>query len=676
MPVTFAEPTSKSRKEPKRFGLRALSIKIAPEQEKEILPRPPPESKPAEDGKVQTPPKKPAVGKDGKAIKRKRFRHFASVVVGAKLQKEEDKNVVDYMQEGRLMKVADNNEERILDVDSHHTFLSFTSPPKWYILLPTYKWRILWDVFITFLLAYYAVAIPMAIAFEKFIIHIAVEIILSCIFIIDIGFCFITAYDIEYGKNHGWIETRVEVISKRYVESWLFVDIISTIPLDIIVGDGFIAFRMLRLGRLLRVLRLGRIFKRLFNFWRVHPSMVRLFKYIVILVLVLHWIACIKWFIGDVHNFDNEWNHGYRDGEETDIVEKTVGYQYTTALLWAIWVSTGTGQTGYPERSIESTFTAVATLSGFLCYAFIVGSASSALTDIDDSTVQKRKQLNEMQVYLEQRQTDPRLISEIVAYYDYCWARNLDVEEHKLFTNLHGTLKRNLVFSLHKHLIMKVPMFHDITEPCLEAIIHALKSRVFLPNEWVCLKGERGKEMFFVCRGKFEIKPEINKPAVAVLADGESFGEASLITDKRRGASVRSLCHGELMILDAKSFKEIVHDFPIFSVTVKKHSPQVRGSKGWVKIRHAINLMQMLHKIGFYQSFESMMRDLNYSMGEQSSHYRETNKQTLRDLGTGPSVARKNFVMNSTIVPRPDASLGMILGKRASLAPRHSSRKN
>ena len=157
------------------------------------------------------------------------------------------------------------------------------------------------------MLAYYGIAIPLGIGFASFNIPLVVEVLSTLIFVIDISAQFITAYEIEQGLNSGWIETRFSHITKRYLESWFFIDVFSTIPFDLMIKGEAIIWRLLRLGRLLRVVRLGRIFKRVFAYLTVHPSIVRLMKYVLILATLLHWMACTKFFIGDVYDFDNHW---------------------------------------------------------------------------------------------------------------------------------------------------------------------------------------------------------------------------------------------------------------------------------------------------------------------------------------------------------------------------------
>ena len=65
--------------------------------------------------------------------------------------------------------------------------------------------------------------------------------------------------------------------------------------------------------------------------------------------------------------------------------------------------------------------------------AFIVGAAASALADLDDQELMIRRKMSRMKAYLEQRHTPDHLTKEIMAFYKYRWARNLDTADQDLF---------------------------------------------------------------------------------------------------------------------------------------------------------------------------------------------------------------------------------------------------
>jgi len=422
---------------------------------------------------------------------------------------------------------------------------------------------------------------------------------------------FFSGYVIEDGVDHGSVETRLSRIRNRYLFKfpyWFATDLVSTIPFHLMYyGSAVSIVRLLRLTRLLRCIRIKAFLVSITNYFMVHPSVVRMGSLCVILLGALHIFACVYWMICGHYDFSTD----FSDWKLSDgrIEDQNFGFQYACAFLWAVWVSTGTGFLGHPQHVIEAGWMITATLFGFMLHAFIIGSASRALADWDSDTKAKSAKLNKIANFLSQRGVPQSFIDNVTRYYDYCWARGFE-HVRELFEGLHLTLQLTLNLAMNQHIILKVPMFRDITEPCLEKLISCLSSRIYLPGEWVAMTGEKGEEMFFVIRGKFEVlETEFSDP-IATLKPGHSFGEMSLLMQKSRNSCVRSISHGELACLHQDSFAEILTTFPIFSISLQKWAPHIRLSRGWDKVRHAVRLCQELSKLGLHESFENMMKEL------------------------------------------------------------------
>ena len=76
---------------------------------------------------------------------------------------------------------------------------------------------------------------------------------------------------------------------------------------------------------------------------------------------------------------------------------------------------------------------------------------------------------------------------------------------------------------------------------------------MYSPGDFVCRKGDVGKEMYIIKKGKLEVLGD-NNETVATLSDGSYFGEISILNIKkkagnRRTANVRSLGYSDLFRL-------------------------------------------------------------------------------------------------------------------------------
>lgn len=97
-------------------------------------------------------------------------------------------------------------------------------------------------------------------------------------------------------------------------------------------------------------------------------------------------------------------------------------------------------------------------------------------------------------------------------------------------------------------------IFQNTEAGFLCALVLRLKPVLFSPSDYVCRKGEIGKEMYIVNRGKLQVVADNGKTVLATLRAGSYFGEISILNmgtaGNRRTASVRSVGYSDLFCLN------------------------------------------------------------------------------------------------------------------------------
>mmetsp|Transcript_43717 Transcript_43717/g.119438 ORF Transcript_43717/g.119438 Transcript_43717/m.119438 type:complete len:918 (-) Transcript_43717:185-2938(-) len=190
------------------------------------------------------------------------------------------------------------------------------------IIHPTHNsWNGAWDLFVTVMLVLTLTTLPMAMAFEDVYKALFVPNLLTdVIFCTDIVKNFFTGY---VDLNDMIVLDPVK-IRWQYGKTWFLPDLVSSIPLDVIMMAAGASetssrasrmartskmvkmLRLVRLAKVFRLLRVGKVFQlvRLFKMhmedklgFRVSDGTVKLVRLVLFLLVAAHWIACLSYAI-------------------------------------------------------------------------------------------------------------------------------------------------------------------------------------------------------------------------------------------------------------------------------------------------------------------------------------------------------------------------------------------
>ena len=116
--------------------------------------------------------------------------------------------------------------------------------------------------------------------------------------------------------------------------------------------------------------------------------------------------------------------------------------------------------------------------------------------------------------------------------------------------------------------------------------------QVFSPGDYVCRKGDVGKEMYIIKRGKLDVVADDGREIYVTLGEGAVFGEVSILnipgnkTGNRRTANVRSVGYSDLFSLSKDDLWEALAEYPeakkkyVFSL----HPLKKAFTNGFVKV--------------------------------------------------------------------------------------------
>jgi CRP-like cAMP-binding protein len=109
-------------------------------------------------------------------------------------------------------------------------------------------------------------------------------------------------------------------------------------------------------------------------------------------------------------------------------------------------------------------------------------------------------------------------------------------------------------------LLGKVPLFDSLSKRQLGQIAKRADSMSMQPGQVLARENKVGREFFFIVEGIVQIKKD--GKLVNRLSGGDFFGEISLIDGYPRMATVEAETDGALMVIDGKSFRQLLDTVP------------------------------------------------------------------------------------------------------------------
>lgn len=115
------------------------------------------------------------------------------------------------------------------------------------------------------------------------------------------------------------------------------------------------------------------------------------------------------------------------------------------------------------------------------------------------------------------------------------------------------------------HRLEQLPFFNGIEFELLDDISKLFSTETFKNGDIIMEEGDLGDKFYIIVRGQFEIlKKGFNNEAtrVAVLQDGDHFGEIALLKGIPRTATVKVLSHSVLLSIRREVFLELTKVYP------------------------------------------------------------------------------------------------------------------
>ncbi|XP_077321813.1 cyclic nucleotide-gated channel alpha-2-like [Lithobates pipiens] len=422
------------------------------------------------------------------------------------------------------------------------------------------------------------------------IVWLTLDYVCDIIYIVDILIRFRTGF-----LEQGMLVRDTKKLNDNYVQTLQFkLDAFSILPTDL----GYLALGVhhpeLRFNRLLHIPRMFECFSQT-ETRTSYPNIFRIFTLVLYIILIIHWNGCIYYAISKGIGLGTDsWVY-------PNITDPEYGYltrEYVYCLYWSTLTLTTIGDTPPPEIDIEYVFVIFDFLVGVLIFATIVGNVGSMISNMNATRTEFQAKIDAVKHYMQFRKVSKDLEVRVIRWFDYLWTVEKTVDEKEVLKNLPDKLRAEIAINVHLETLKKVRIFQNCEAGLLVELVLKLRPQVFSPGDYICRKGDIGREMYIIKEGKLAVVAEDGITQYAVLTSGSCFGEISILNiegskmGNRRTASIRSLGYSDLFCLSKGDLMEALVEYPDAKKILEERGREILTKEGLLDETKEKNVMK------------------------------------------------------------------------------------
>ena len=447
---------------------------------------------------------------------------------------------------------------------------------------PNHSTRQKWDMLgVLTALLYTAVRVPYTIAFDIDEFHpdqfgwFLANRFVDVIFVTDMIITFRTA--IQEGEE---LITNQKKIAKKYLQTWFVIDLISSVPFDVLLflingsdndpdGSGVERsaklLRVFKIVRILRLVKFQRIFLTLEIAMGVNFSIMSIIKFLFSIAMLAHLMACV--FAGIDYQSSENWITQSVSFHLSD-VDDSVGNSYIAALYWAISTISSVGYGDIAAHTAgERWFSCLAMILGGVMFTYGLTHIVHLVSDMNKNESKLFAIMEHVEEWAEYYDFPSDLLRDIKLYFRYK-ADFVFADEQELIQSLTDAMKRKICEFTNGPIIRNVAMFHGSSESLITEILLCLNCEFAPPHCLIITEGSIPSEMFIIRKGKVacykgELDYDFQHQNIVALTKGQSFGEVSFILpNMTRIVSALALTWCDLLYITKRDFIHVMKYYP------------------------------------------------------------------------------------------------------------------
>ncbi|KAK7384745.1 hypothetical protein VNO78_30446 [Psophocarpus tetragonolobus] len=429
-----------------------------------------------------------------------------------------------------------------------------------YIIAPYNRRYRIWNKFLILLVFYTAWICPFEFGFlekSKGALSI-IDNVVNGFFAIDIVVTFFVAY---LDKSTYLLVDDRKLIALRYAKSWLLLDVIATIPYEVVRSilppslQLYSYFNILRLWRLHRV---SAMFARMEKDRNYSYFWVRCCKLTCVTLFTVHVAACFLYFLAARDNPQSTWW-----GLVPAAIDQNLWGKYVVSIYLSIvtLVSVGYGDL-HPVNTKEMVFDILYMLFNLGLTSYLIGNMTNLVVHWTEKTKKYRDAVQSASNFAKRNRLPTRLQEQMFAHMLMKYRTNLEgLQQQEVIDSLPKAIQSSISHYLFFSLIDKVYLFHGVSNDLLFQLVTEMKAEYFPPKEDVILQNEAPTDFYIFVTGAADLIIHKNgkKQVVGEVMSGDVVGETGVLCYRPQLFTVRTKRLSQILRLNRTVFLNLTH---------------------------------------------------------------------------------------------------------------------
>jgi len=317
-----------------------------------------------------------------------------------------------------------------------------------------------------------------------------------------------------------------------------------------------------------------------------------LYKFILILLLVSHWLACL-WSMSLILGSESgpQWVDAF-DDMEADAAEKTrdsLMMLYVAALYFTSYTitSVGYGDIG-PKNLVERIVCICMIFVAGIVWTYVLGQVCGIMSSMGKYEAEFRKTMDDLNDMMSDRGLPPNMRQRLRNFFLSTKGMNVQSHHKGLLRKMSPALRGEVALAINTPWLRKVTFMTDFVDEADRAVVHEDRSPSFLVDMATSLESAifAQSELFGRPRVLYILQKGLISRRMKICSAGAVWGEDFLLSPKELCERVlcNALTYVEVSFLDRDRFMSIVEryklSYPQLAYRVRRFLVRLAGRRG------------------------------------------------------------------------------------------------